>query len=813
MLVVDTAALDQQCSGYSPSEIYWIYNGLDCCVTLEVFETTFPQLDDVTGPIYRHDMEMAGPVIEMSLEGLPVDLSRRREVKHHYSTVLSQLEMKWARLCHEGLGIPLARTKRKGRPPVPISISSPKDVQFLFHDVLKVPEKKKRRKTTGAMSATTDRDTLEGFRNYYFAEPFVNMILAQRDQMKSIGFLNSRLDPDNHLRCSFNIAGTDTGRLSSQFSDDGTGTNLQNITGKLKDIFVAPPGWMFFDIDLEQGDSRGVGAIAWNMFVESHGEEWAGKYLDACESGDLHTTVCKMAWQDLAWGDDPAGWKAVAEQIAYRDLTYRDLSKKLGHGCLTSDHEVLTPTGWVSITESPLQIMQWSEQGSSFATVSNWIHKPYTGELQLFEGNSISALMTHDHRVPYKADQRTTGIKERPASMGPQAFMPLGSGWLGGDEVVPARLIAAFMADGTQEANWMCFHFHKDRKALRLMNLCEQYGFEYKINGNKVRVRGRLPKTAGAFQFNWAKECLEDFVDELKYWDGHQGKTAVSIHSSKRDQLEWFQTFGRIVGIGGIIQKPQLSGYGTVMYKLQQNNRQYSNGASVGHCKKIVERVPVHCPTVPTGWFYVRRNGKIFVTGNSNYMGQPSTMAMHTKMPVGIISDFQRYYFESFPCITAWQEETIRQLQEKRELITPWGRRRIFWNDPAKQSTKNAAIAFAPQSTTGEFTNRGLLNLWHHRNQKNLPIRFLVQVHDSVVGLVRQEAVADMMPLILKHMRVPLMLARDREFTIPHGAKVGWNYGKFDKALNPHGLLGWKGEELRQPPKRQSTFADIMDHR
>lgn len=529
MIIVDTAALDQQCSGYTPSEVYWIYNGLDCCVTLEVFETTFPQLDEVTGPIYRHDMEMVGPVIEMSLEGLPVDLSRRREVKHHYSTVLSQLEMKWARLCHEGLGIPLDRTKRKGRPPVPISISSPKDVQFLFHEILGVPEKKKRRKASGIVSATTDRDTLEGFRNYYFAEPFVNMILAQRDQMKSIGFLNSRLDPDNHLRCSFNIAGTDTGRLSSQFSDDGTGTNLQNITGKLKDIFVAPPGWMFVDVDLEQGDSRGVGAIAWNMFVESHGEEWAGKYLDACESGDLHTTVCKMAWTDLAWGNDPAGWKAVAEQIAYRDLSYRDLSKKLGHG--------------------------------------------------------------------------------------------------------------------------------------------------------------------------------------------------------------------------------------------------------------------------------------------SNYMGQPQTMAMHTKMPVGIISDFQVSYFNSFPCITAWQNEAIRQLTERRELITPWGRRRIFWNDPAKQATKNAAIAYAPQSTTGEFTNRGLLNLWHHRNQKNLPIRFLVQVHDSVVMLVRQEAIGDMVPLILKHMRVPLMLARDREFTIPHGIKVGWNYGRFDKVGNPYGLLGWKGEELRQPPRRQSTFADIMDHR
>src|SRR5690606_34936415 len=74
------------------------------------------------------------------------------------------------------------------------------------------------------------------------------------------------------------------------------------------------------------------GAICWNHFVEQRGEREAGAYLDACESGDLHTTVCRMAWQSLDWPADRKDWRAVADQIAYRNMSYRDLAKRLGHG-------------------------------------------------------------------------------------------------------------------------------------------------------------------------------------------------------------------------------------------------------------------------------------------------------------------------------------------------------------------------------------------------------------------------------------------------------------------------------------------------
>src|SRR6516165_6883191 len=76
---------------------------------------------------------------------------------------------------------------------------------------------------------------------------------------------------------------------ASLLSDFGTGTNLQNIEDRLRSVFVADKGMKFAYVDLEQAESRLVGAIEWNLFRD-------GTYLDACESGDLHTSVCRLAW-------------------------------------------------------------------------------------------------------------------------------------------------------------------------------------------------------------------------------------------------------------------------------------------------------------------------------------------------------------------------------------------------------------------------------------------------------------------------------------------------------------------------------------
>jgi len=59
------------------------------------------------------------------------------------------------------------------------------------------------------------------------------------DLQKKIDILKTEIDKDGRIRTSYNIAGTNTGRLSSSFSEFGTGTNLQNIEESLRSMFVA----------------------------------------------------------------------------------------------------------------------------------------------------------------------------------------------------------------------------------------------------------------------------------------------------------------------------------------------------------------------------------------------------------------------------------------------------------------------------------------------------------------------------------------------------------------------------------------------
>jgi DNA polymerase-1 len=310
----------------------WVYNALDCCVTFEVRDSLKPLLDTVTRKTYDLSLALQAPVLDMSMRGLLVDEKHRQETLAKFQAQIDLLSKALTRLATEGLGLELppdifdART-RKWK----LWWRSVPRLKNLFYDVLGLPPVRKRN-AQGRMAPTINREALEKLSVYFLAEPFCAHLLALRDLDKKRSFLETSIDADGRMRCNFNIAGTNTGRLASSMSDFGTGGNLQNVDRDLRYTFVADPGYVYINLDGEQADARNVGAICWNLFLDKHGPDFAGAYLNACESGDLHTTVCKMAWHNLAWGSDPSGWRTVADAVAYRSDSFRQLAKKLGHG-------------------------------------------------------------------------------------------------------------------------------------------------------------------------------------------------------------------------------------------------------------------------------------------------------------------------------------------------------------------------------------------------------------------------------------------------------------------------------------------------
>ena len=303
----------------SPDHTDWVYNGLDCGITFEIFEQLLPQLDSTTSRTYNFSRALQAPVLEMSLRGILVDNERRQKVLTQTRSSIERLEAQLYEIIREGVGMPITNWR------------SPVQIKELFYDVLKLPTQRKRN-AKGVYAPSVDREALEQLSTYFIGEPICRHMLTLRDLDKKRQFLEGGIDPDNRFRSNYNIAGTNTGRLASSASVFDSGSNAQNIDRELRSVFVADPGMKFANLDLEQGDSRNVGALCWHLFVESMGEKFAGSYLDACESGDLHTSVAKLVWPLMPWTGNLSDDKKLAEQIFYRQDSYRQMAKKGGHG-------------------------------------------------------------------------------------------------------------------------------------------------------------------------------------------------------------------------------------------------------------------------------------------------------------------------------------------------------------------------------------------------------------------------------------------------------------------------------------------------
>lgn len=319
MKIIQTASLTPETMPSTQTEQLWIYNGLDCCVTAEVLEALLPQLTPNTQQIYNFSRDLQGVILEMNLRGVRIDEERRQSLLTTYHEEANIVAEQLNRIIREGIGWQFEIGKNRKTP-------GPSDDQLktLFYDVMGIAEITKRN-AEGDRVRTVDREALEKLEAYFYAEPIVRHLYLLREHSKRISFLNTSIDIDGRLRTSFNIAGTTTGRLSSSFSDFGTGTNLQNIENRLRSIFIADPGYKFCNIDLEQSDARVVGAVQWNLFRDS-------RYLDLCESGDLHTGVSRIAFPQLSWTMDPIWDRMLANGKFYREFSYRDASKRLGHG-------------------------------------------------------------------------------------------------------------------------------------------------------------------------------------------------------------------------------------------------------------------------------------------------------------------------------------------------------------------------------------------------------------------------------------------------------------------------------------------------
>lgn len=227
----------------------WSYNCQDAVITFEV-DAVEQKNVDAMGLREVHDFQQSlfYPVLKTMDKGIRVDKSRRGEFAMNLIDEIAQREQ-WL---IDVLGFP-------------VNIKSPKQMSELFYGVLG------QKPIFGRKSGTITTDD-EALGKIADREPLLRPLIKKIQELRSLGvflstFVNAPLDIDGRMRCSFNIAGTETYRFSSSQNAFNSGLNLQNIPKggggpdqlqlpNIRSLFIPDPGYTFFDIDLNSADLR-----------------------------------------------------------------------------------------------------------------------------------------------------------------------------------------------------------------------------------------------------------------------------------------------------------------------------------------------------------------------------------------------------------------------------------------------------------------------------------------------------------------------------------------------------------------------------
>lgn len=277
----------------------WAYNGFDAAVTEEVRLALEPKLaaDPIAASIYRFERAMQGPAMTMQLRGMRVNATARKQVLGMLKGEAKAEQRELSKL-HE------FRFLKSVAP-------STQQVQKFLYETVGIPVHKNK---TGRKSA--DKDVLRRIaKKYPKVREFCHLILSLRDKQKQIEEYEKGLSPDGRMRSCWNAGATETGRWSCSKDVYNTGTNMQNQDRRIRHMFVADPGWVLFNADLEQSDSRCIAYLA---------EDEA--YIEAHEKGNVHVVVARLFWKDaLSAENGPLDEQEQPTGVPYAEVWKRML--------------------------------------------------------------------------------------------------------------------------------------------------------------------------------------------------------------------------------------------------------------------------------------------------------------------------------------------------------------------------------------------------------------------------------------------------------------------------------------------------------
>ena len=326
--------------------------------------------------------------------------------------------------------------------------------------------------------------------------------------------------------------------------------------------------------------------------------------------------------------------------------------------CVDAETEYLTRYGWNKIDQycQGEEIAQWNPNTdqAEFVVPTEYIVTPCTKFIHFKTTKGIDQMLTPEHRMPFYNDRGE--LEETKAWLVHNANLNT-RGWRGKIPVTfvapervglaltdnQIRLMVAVIADGyfAAETTTHCtIRVKKERKKIRLRELLKANDLEYKeiqkdyvcaVGFSKFIFYAPLRhKTFSSMWWNATSHQLDIIIDEVRYWDSslRRDKGSFSFSTAIRESADFIQYAAAATKHQAMLHVQTRNRRNKIETEYYVNISSNSNPIGMmgvtGDGFKIVNSkiVPVknalcYCFSVPSTYIILRRNGKIFITGNT----------------------------------------------------------------------------------------------------------------------------------------------------------------------------------------------------
>lgn len=261
-----------------PTEVLIPYMQRDCIATLRLHYLFQKLARPESEFMYRQLIRASNTYMKIELAGQRIDVDYLEDLEYEldtlYATANKRLDAVAAKLWDPELYMQQSGAKSATDK---FSVGSPKQLKWMLQRILGYPVPS----TDATLIQNLLQDVEAGRITNPDAREFLESIGDVRKYSKyletyALG-IRRVLCKDNKVRCTFNLHGTETGRLSS------SGPNMQNIPRNkmIKNLIVASPGKKFLQLDYSQAELRVLAMLS--------GDEYMTKvYVDG---KDLHDSV------------------------------------------------------------------------------------------------------------------------------------------------------------------------------------------------------------------------------------------------------------------------------------------------------------------------------------------------------------------------------------------------------------------------------------------------------------------------------------------------------------------------------------------